>query len=88
MTAPLLHPPRALTPVAFDWMHDRLREAHSVLADMTRHPDSLVILAARVILTHSADTDDRNEARDVLRLLDRSAPHPAAAVAQPKGGAA
>ena len=50
MNAPMPHPPLVPTSGSGDWMHDRLTEARGVLADTTQHPDSLVILAARVVV--------------------------------------
>ena len=46
----LSHPPVVPTSATGDWMHDRLTEARGVLADTTQHPESLVILAARVVM--------------------------------------
>ena len=37
----------AAKPGASDWMQDRLTEARAILVEAPRHPDSLVILAAR-----------------------------------------
>ena len=68
-------------------MHDRLTEARGVLADTTQHPDSLIILAARVVVGQSNDAVECGDALEVLRLLDRRPLH-AIAAAFPKGGAA
>ena len=38
-----------------DWMQDRLAEARGILADITQHPDSLVILSARVVVGQTLD---------------------------------
>ena len=43
MTAPLSHPMIASASSA-DWIVERLTEARGVLADTTRHPQSLVLL--------------------------------------------
>ncbi|QCO56549.1 hypothetical protein EOK75_07360 [Pseudorhodobacter turbinis] len=56
-------------PAIGDWIQDRLAEARGVLADCTRYPDTLVILAARVVVGH---TDD---AIDLLGLLDHRSRH-------------
>ena len=88
MNAPLTHPPLVSTSATFAWMHDRLTEARGVLADTTQHPDSLVILAARVVVGQTDDTVERGDAIDLLRLLDRRPLHAIAAAAFPKGGAA
>ncbi|MDP3961786.1 MAG: hypothetical protein Q8Q26_17275 [Pseudorhodobacter sp.] len=87
MTAHLLHPLVA-APSTGDWMHDRLTEARGVLADTTRHPDSLVILAARVVVGQTDDARECGDALDLLRLLDRRPLLAIAAAAFPKGGAA
>ncbi|WP_022705122.1 hypothetical protein [Pseudorhodobacter ferrugineus] len=76
-------------PSTVDWMHDRLTEARGVLADSTQHPDSLVILAARVVVGQTDDARECSDALDLLRLLDRRPLHVVAAAAGiPKGGAA
>jgi hypothetical protein len=77
-----------VTPGASDWMQDRLTEARGVLADTTRHPDSLVILAARVVVGHIDDAVECGDAIDLIRLLDRRPLHAIAAAAFAKGGAA
>lgn len=88
MTSLLPHPPVIPTSTTGDWMHDRLTEARGVLADTTRHPDSLVILAARVVVGQSDDARECGDALEVLRLLDRRPLHAIAAAAFPKGSAA
>ncbi len=87
MTAPLSHP-AITTSVTGDWMQDRLTEARGVLADTTQHPESLVILAARVVIGQTDDASECGDAIDLLRLLDRRPLHFIAAAAFPKGGAA
>ena len=87
MIAPLPHF-AILTPTTGDWMHDRLTEARGVLADTTQHPDSLVILAARVVVGLTDDARECGDALEVLRLLDRRPLHAIAAAAFPNGGAA
>ena len=88
MNAPL--PCTPLTPASGvnDWMHDRLAEARGVLADTTQHPESLVILAARVVVGQTGDARECADAIDLLRLLDRRPLHAIAAAAFPKGGVA
>lgn len=86
MTAPLSHPVITSASSA-DWMHNRLTEARGILADTTRHPDSLVILAARVVAGQTDDASECANAIDLLRLLDRRPLH-AIAAAFPNGGAA
>ena len=88
MTSLLSHPPVIPTSTTGDWMHDRLTEARGVLADTTQHPDSLVILAARVVVGLTDDARECGDALEVLRLLDRRPLHAIAAAAFPNGGAA
>ena len=87
MTAPLSNPMIASASSA-DWIHDRLTEARGVLADTTRHPDSLVILAARIVAGQTDDAAECAEAIDLLRRLDGRPLHVLAAAAFPKSGAA
>jgi hypothetical protein len=87
MTHALSHPLLA-APIAGDWMLDRLTEARGVLADTTQHPESLVILAARVVVGQTGDASECADAIGLLRLLDRRPLHAIAATAFPKGGAA
>jgi hypothetical protein len=86
MTSLLSHP-LVHAPTTGDWMTDRLTEARGVLADTTQHPDSLVILAARVVVGQTGDAGECADAIDLLRLLDRRPLHAIAAAAFPKGGA-
>ena len=88
MTSLLSHPPVIPTSTTDDWMHDRLSEARGVLADTSQHPESLVILAARVVVGHTDDARECGDAIDLLRTLDRRPLHAIAAAAFPKGGAA
>lgn len=83
-----LHHPHTTTPGSSDWMQDRLTEARGVLADTTQHPDTLIILAARVVIGQTDDVRECADAIDMLRLLDRRPLHTVAAAAFPKGGAA
>lgn len=87
MNALLPNSPVIPTSNTSDWMHDRLTEARGVLADTTHHPDSLVILAARVVVGQADDARECGDALEVLRLLDRRPLHAIAAAAFPNGGA-
>uniref|UniRef100_UPI00404741A7 hypothetical protein n=1 Tax=Yoonia sp. TaxID=2212373 RepID=UPI00404741A7 len=80
--------PLVPAPTTGDWMQDRLTEARGVLADTTQHPDSLIILAARVVIGQTGDVSECADAIDLLRLLDQRPLHVIAAAAFPKGGAA
>ena len=87
MTAPLPHPLVAATGIG-DWMHDRLTEARGILADVPQHPETLVILAARVVAGQTDDACECADAIDLLCHLDRRPLHVIAADAFPNGGAA
>ena len=87
MTNPLSHPLIASATSA-DWILDRLAEARGVLADTTRHPESLIMLAARIVAGQTDDAGECADAIDLLRRLDRRPLHVLAAAAFPKGGAA
>ena len=87
MNAPLAHP-LIRTFGTGDWMQDRLAEARGILADITQHPDSLVILSARVVVGQTDDAGECADAIDLLRQLDRRPLQAIAAAAFPKGGAA
>ncbi|UWQ93433.1 hypothetical protein K3727_16855 [Rhodobacteraceae bacterium M382] len=51
------------------WQQDRLVEARGVLADVAHHPETLVVLACRVICTHGSDAAEQADALGVMRLL-------------------
>lgn len=87
MNAPLPHPFVARS-VSGDWMQDRLTEARGILADVPQHPQTLVLLAARVVAAQTDDASECADAIDLLRLLDQRPLHAIAAAAFPKGGAA
>ena len=87
MTQPLPHHLRD-DPTSLAWMHNRLTEARGVLADVTRHPGSLVILAARVVAGQTDSASECAQAINLLSQLDRRPLHAIAAAAVPNGGAA
>jgi hypothetical protein len=61
-------------------------EARGILADIVHHPDTLIILACRVVCAHSPDPGERTDALGVMRLLST---HPSEALrTAPKGGVA
>lgn len=66
------------------WPAERLREARGILADVAHHPDTRLVLAARIVITHSRDEAERNDASALQRLLDKRV----AVAACPQGGAA
>ncbi len=88
MTRLLSYPPVIPTSTTGDWMHHRLTEARGVLADTTQYPESLVILAARVVVGQTDDASECGDAIELLRLLDRRPLHAIAAAAFPMGGVA
>ena len=87
MNVALSHPLVA-APGHVDWMQDRLTEARGILADVTQHPETLIILAARVVVGQTDNAGECADAVDLLRHLDRRPLHAIAAATFPKGGAA
>ncbi len=67
------------------WHQARLIEARGILADIAHHPDTLVLLACRVLCTHGPNSVERADALGVMRLLDKHPPKTVNPV--PKGGA-
>jgi len=53
-----------------DWQQERLTEARGILADMAHHPDTLVVLACRVVCGCSVDATERTDALGLMRLLN------------------
>jgi hypothetical protein len=87
MNVALSHPTFAAS-TSCDWMRERLTEARAILVEAPLHPDSLVILAARVVAGQTESASECADAVDLWRQLDRR-PLPAiAAAAFPNGGAA
>ena len=86
MNAPLSHPMIAASGSG-DWMKDRLTEARGILDDIQLHPQSLVILAARVVAGQTDSASECADAIDLLSYLDRRPLHAVAAAAFPNGGA-
>ena len=87
MNQPLTHP-TASTSGASDWMQDRLTEARGILADVPQHPETLVILACRVVVAQTNDASECADAVGLMRFLDRNPPQAIAAASYPNGGAA
>ena len=84
----LVSRPLIAAPSQIDWMQDRLIEARGILVDAPRHPDSLVVLAARVVARQTDSPIECAEAIDFWRRLDRRPLHAIANAAFPNGGAA
>ena len=80
--------PLVAAPSQIDWMQNRLIEARGILVDAPRHPDSLVILAARVVAGQTDSPIECAEAIDLWRRLDCRPLHAIANAAFPNGGAA
>ena len=78
-------PPAA--PSSGDWMQDRLTEARGILTDAARHPASLVIIAARVVVGLTGDSAECAEAIDMLRARGPRPLHAIAMAAVQNGGA-
>jgi hypothetical protein len=57
------------------WHADRLAEARGIVADVAHHPDTLVLLACRVICTHTLDPLERTEALGLMQLLATPMPN-------------
>ena len=87
MNQPLTQP-MAITSDASDWMQDRLTEARGILADVPQHPETLVILACRVVAAQTNDTSECADAVELLRFLVRRPLHAIVAAAFPNGGGA
>ena len=88
MNEVLSHPPVIPSSDTSDWMLDRLTEARSILADVPQHPETLVILACRVVAGQTNDASECADAVELLRFLDRCPLHALAAAAFPNSGAA
>ena len=87
MNVALSHPINTAS-ASCDWMQERLSEARVILVEATLHPDSLVILAARVVAGQTDSPSECADAVDLWRQLDRRPLHAIAAAAFPNGGAA
>ena len=87
MNAPLSHTLISAS-VSGDWMQDRLTEARGILADVPQHPETLIILAARVVAGQTDRACECADAIDLLCQLDRRPLHAIAAAAFLNGGPA
>ena len=87
MNEHLTHP-MAITSGASDWMQDRLTEARGILADVPQHPETLVILACRVVAGQTNDASECADAVELLRFLDRCPLQAIAPAVLANGGAA
>ena len=79
--------PTSVASAPCDWMQDRLTEARAILLEAPRHPDSLLILAARVVAGQTDSASECADALDLLSQLDRRPLHAIAAAAFTNGGA-
>ena len=87
MNVAIPHPTFAASDTC-DWIEDRLTEARAILVEAPRHPDSLVILAARVVAGQTDNASECADAVDLWRQLDRRPLHAIAASAFPNVGGA
>lgn len=77
----MIQPPHLAEP----WpVVERLREARAILADVVHHPDTLLDLAARVVIAHSPDAAECCDAHALRQILEPGM----FAAACPQGGAA
>ena len=88
MNRVLSHLPVIPTSGTSDWMLDRLTEARGILADVPQHPETLVILACRVVAAQTREAGECADAVELLRFLDRRPLHAVPAASLPDGGAA
>ena len=86
MKQPLTQP-ITITSGSGDWMQDRLTEARGILADVPQHPETLVILACRVVAAQANDASECADAVELLRFLDRRPLHAIAPAVLANGGA-
>lgn len=77
-----------ITQTTEEWRADRLYEARNILADIVHHPDTRLILAARVVIANSRDEAERTEAQRLWRLLEPRRSHDCVASASQQGGGA
>ncbi len=75
MSAPLPFRKRgARDQVRREWIGERLREARFVIADVAHHSEHLLRLACNVLVQHGETSEEREDARILLVVLD--ARHP------------
>ena len=52
-----------------DWQQECLTEARGILADIAHHPDTLVVLACRVVCRCSVGATEQADALGLMHLL-------------------
>lgn len=57
-----------------EWIDERLREARFVIADVAHHSDHLLRLACNVLVQHGETSEEREDARILLVVLDARQP--------------
>ena len=82
------YPPVIPTFGTSEWMHDRLTEARGILADVPQHPETLVILACRVVAGQTNDASECADAVEMLSFFERCPLPGVAAAALQDGGVA
>lgn len=88
MTTPCHIQPTTLASGFDKWRRDRLTEARGILSHTARHPSSLVIIAARVVIDMTGNSAECAEAIDILHACDPRPLHANAVADCPNGGAA
>jgi hypothetical protein len=57
-----------------EWLDERRREARIVVADVANHSDHMLRLACNVLVKHGVTTEEREDARILLAVLDAKSP--------------
>jgi hypothetical protein len=57
-----------------DWIDERRREARIVVADVAHHSDHLLRLACKVLVQHGETSEEREDARILLVVLEAKTP--------------
>ncbi|UYP67437.1 hypothetical protein OIU14_13260 [Thalassobacter stenotrophicus] len=64
------HKRRARDSARADWTEERRREARAVVADVVHHSDHLIRLACNVLALHGDTEEEREDARNLLAVVD------------------
>ncbi len=57
-----------------EWLDERRREARIVVADVVNHSDHMLRLACNLLVQHGVTTEEREDARILLVVLDAKSP--------------
>ncbi len=75
MSFPLPFAPRdRRDDVRQDWIDARRSEARAVIADVAHHSDRLISIACNVLVQHGETSEEREDARILLVVLDAKSP--------------